>query len=341
MDLESQYERYDLSLAAIAEGAQDQFDPVDNADEFHIATFFPGVPIQGLMHYPPVVDFAQVSSVQRRLKKMIQRGSALEDLVAVALVLLRHMHAYDMSEESWAEYKSFVRQEDARFNAASQAAGRARSNRRPDRVASSMGCVPVRPRPDETEAEYAAVWVMRLSKKSDSAFYKTFNIFSGLVEDIAQFASARLNAPRLHYAVVRDLVVTLARPRFTEEVMAQTFAPIDRNAGYAHTASRSPTPESTRHRSRSRDRGQRMRGFSSARSRSRGRSAPRQQQRRSASRRHDDQGNPPQGQVEPSDQGVPVPAPAPVAAPAAVIAPLRDDPRVARLERKIEDLNFQ
>ncbi|KAH9184478.1 hypothetical protein AeNC1_013546, partial [Aphanomyces euteiches] len=99
--------------------------------------------------------------------------------------------------------------------------------------------------------EYAAVWVMRLSKKSDSAFYKTFNTFSGLVDDIAQFASARLNAPRLHYAVVRDLVVTLARPRFTEEVMAQTFAPIDRNAGYAHTASRSPTPESTRQRSRS------------------------------------------------------------------------------------------
>ncbi|CAK4435603.1 unnamed protein product, partial [Aphanomyces euteiches] len=191
-----------------------------------------------------------------------------------------------------------------------------------------MGCVPVRPRHDETEAEYTAVWVIRLSKKSDSAFYKTFNTFSGLVEDIAQFASARLNAPRLHYAVVRDLVMTLARPRFTEEVMAQTFAPIHRKAGYAHTASRSPTPESTRQWSRPRDRGQRMRGFSSARSRSRGRSAPRQQQRRSASRRQDDQGNPPQGQVEPSDQGVP----APVAAPAAVIA---------RLERKIEDLNFQ
>ncbi|KAH9181389.1 hypothetical protein AeNC1_016635, partial [Aphanomyces euteiches] len=287
--------------------------------------------MRGLMHYPPVVDFAQVSAVQRRLNKMLQRGSALEDLVAVALVLLRHMHAYDMSEQSWTEYKNFVRQEDARFNAASQVAGRARSTRRPDRVASSMGCVPVRPRPDETEAEYAAVWVMRLSNKSDSAFYKTFNTFSGLVEDIAQFASARLNAPRLHYAVVRDLVMTLARPRFTEEVMAQTFAPIDRNAGYAHTASRSPTPESTRHRSRSRDRGQRMREFSSARSRSRGRSAPRQQQRRSASRRHDDQGNPSQGQVEPSDQGMPAP----------VIAPLRDDPRVARLERKIEDLNFQ
>ncbi|CAK4935516.1 unnamed protein product, partial [Aphanomyces euteiches] len=95
MDLESQYERYDLSLAAVAEGAQDQFDPVDNADEFQIATFFPGVPMRGLMHYPPVVDFAQVSSVQRRLKKMLQRGSALEDRVAVALVLLRHMHAYD------------------------------------------------------------------------------------------------------------------------------------------------------------------------------------------------------------------------------------------------------
>ncbi|CAK4671694.1 unnamed protein product, partial [Aphanomyces euteiches] len=74
-----------------------------------------------------------------------------------------------------------------------------------------------------------------------------------------------------------------------------------------------------------------MRGLSSARIRSRGWSAPRQQQRRSASRRHDDQGNPPQGQVEPSEQGVP----------AAVTAPLRDDPRVARLERKIEDLNFQ
>ncbi|CAK4235894.1 unnamed protein product [Aphanomyces euteiches] len=107
------------------EGAQDQFDPVDNADEFEIAAFFPGVPIQGLMHYPPVVDFAQVSAVQQRLKKMLQRGSALEDLVAMALVLLRHMHAYDMSEQSWTEYKSFVRQEDARFNAASQAAGRA------------------------------------------------------------------------------------------------------------------------------------------------------------------------------------------------------------------------
>ncbi|CAK4178368.1 unnamed protein product, partial [Aphanomyces euteiches] len=158
MDLESQYERYDLSLAAVAEGAQDQFDPVDNADEFQIATFFPGVPMRGLMHYPPVVDFAQVSSVQRRLKKMLQRGSALEDRVAVALVLLRHMHALG----------------DA------------------------------------------------LSNKSDSAFYKTFNTLSGLVEDIAQFASARLNAPRLHYAVVRDLVMTLARPRFTEEVMAQT-----------------------------------------------------------------------------------------------------------------------
>ncbi|CAK4961530.1 unnamed protein product, partial [Aphanomyces euteiches] len=100
------------------EGAQDQFDPVDNADEFEIAAFFPGVPIQGLMHYPPVVDFAQVSAVQQRLKKMLQRGSALEDLVAMALVLLRHMHAYDMSEQSWTEYKSFVRQEDARFNAA-------------------------------------------------------------------------------------------------------------------------------------------------------------------------------------------------------------------------------
>ncbi|CAK4429377.1 unnamed protein product, partial [Aphanomyces euteiches] len=204
MDLESQYERYDLSLAAVAEGAQDQFDPVDNADEFQIATFFPGVPMRGLMHYPPVVDFAQVSSVQRRLKKMLQRGSALEDRVAVALVLLRHMHAYDMSEQSWTEYKNFVRQEDARFNAASQLAGRARSNRRPDRVASSMGLGDA------------------LSNKSDSAFYKTFNTLSGLVEDIAQFASARLNAPRLHYAVVRDLVMTLARPRFTEEVMAQT-----------------------------------------------------------------------------------------------------------------------
>ncbi|CAK4124988.1 unnamed protein product, partial [Aphanomyces euteiches] len=123
MDLESQYERYDLSLAAVAEGPQDQFDPVDYADEFHIATFFPGVPMRGLMHYPPVVDFAQVSAVQRRLKKVLQRGSALEDLVAVALVLLRHMHAYDVSEESWAEYKNFVRQEDARFNAASQVAG--------------------------------------------------------------------------------------------------------------------------------------------------------------------------------------------------------------------------
>ncbi|CAK4848074.1 unnamed protein product, partial [Aphanomyces euteiches] len=55
------------------EGAQDQFDPVDNADEFEIAAFFPGVPIQGLMHYPPVVDFAQVSAVQQRLKKMLQR----------------------------------------------------------------------------------------------------------------------------------------------------------------------------------------------------------------------------------------------------------------------------
>ncbi|CAK4174388.1 unnamed protein product, partial [Aphanomyces euteiches] len=125
------YERYGLGESVravrlvVAEGAQDQFDPVDNADEFEIAAFFPGVPIQGLMHYPPVVDFAQVSAVQQRLKKMLQRGSALEDLVAMALVLLRHMHAYDMSEQSWTEYKSFVRQEDARFNAASQAAGRA------------------------------------------------------------------------------------------------------------------------------------------------------------------------------------------------------------------------
>ncbi|KAH9181505.1 hypothetical protein AeNC1_016519, partial [Aphanomyces euteiches] len=244
------------------------------------------------MHYPPVVDFAQVSAVQRRLKKLLQRGSTLEDLVAMALVLLRHMHAYDMPEQSWTEYKSFVRQEDARFNAARwrPAWGACQSVHDPTRRRLSM--------------------LLRLSKKSDSAFYKTFNTFSGLVEDIAQFASAWLNAPRLHYAVVRDLVVALARPRFTEEVMAQTFVPIDRNAGYAHT---------------------RMRGLSSARIRSRGWSAPRQQQRRSASRRHDDQGNPPQGQVEPSEQGVP----------AAVTAPLRDDPRVARLERKIEDLNFQ
>ncbi|CAK4727616.1 unnamed protein product [Aphanomyces euteiches] len=219
------------------EGAQDQFDPVDNADEFEIAAFFPGVPIQGLMHYPPVVDFAQVSAVQQRLKKMLQRGSALEDLVAMALVLLRHMHAYDMSEQSWTEYKSFVRQEDARFNAARwrPAWGACQSVHDPTRRRLSM--------------------LQRLSKKSDSAFYKTFNTFSRLVEDIAQFASACLNAPRLHYDVVRDLVMGLARPRFTEEVMAQTFVPIDRNAGYAHTASRSPTPESTRHRSRSRDRG--------------------------------------------------------------------------------------
>ncbi|CAK4292750.1 unnamed protein product [Aphanomyces euteiches] len=104
MDLESQYERYDLSLPRVRK---------TNLTRWTTPTSSRSQP-----------SF-QVSAVQQRLKKMLQRGSALEDLVAMALVLLRHMHAYDMSEQSWTEYKSFVRQEDARFNAASQAAGRA------------------------------------------------------------------------------------------------------------------------------------------------------------------------------------------------------------------------
>ncbi|CAK4093360.1 unnamed protein product [Aphanomyces euteiches] len=69
-----------------------------------------------------------------------------------------------------------------------------------------MGCVPVYPLTDETANEYAAVWVLKLNKKTTAALRALFDNYGALVEELANFAPARQSGPRLHYSVVVNLV---------------------------------------------------------------------------------------------------------------------------------------
>ncbi|KAG9415181.1 hypothetical protein AC1031_008618 [Aphanomyces cochlioides] len=160
------YPRYDTTMARLARDDCEVFNHEDNREDHVRAEFFASFLVDGICKYPPPVSYREYSALSKRLRRLIQNRAALVESTNVALALIKAMKAYPMSSQKWSEYKEFVRREGTRANAArAQEAARLGVNT-PRPVHLHMGCVPVFPLTDETANEYAAVWVLKLHKKT-------------------------------------------------------------------------------------------------------------------------------------------------------------------------------
>ncbi|CAK4596961.1 unnamed protein product, partial [Aphanomyces euteiches] len=184
---DDQYPRYDTTMARLARDEREVFNHEDNREDHIRAEIFASFPVGGICKYPPPVSYREYSAFSKRLRRLIQNRAALVGTTNVALALIKAMKAYPMSSQKWRE-------------------GGAPGLNILRPVRSHMGCVPVYPLTDETANEYAAVWVLKLNKKTTAALRALFDNYGALVEELANFAPARQSGPRLHYSVVVNLV---------------------------------------------------------------------------------------------------------------------------------------
>ncbi|KAH9148765.1 hypothetical protein AeRB84_007994 [Aphanomyces euteiches] len=157
------FRRYDLNLAQVAASVEDLFDYDRNRREYEQAKFFLPVPLQGILHYPTGVSYSKAQGLSHRLRDALKGDATFVQLSAIALNVMLGLKAIVMSNDRWTEYKNFIRHQDAKLE-----------ERTGQPTRSPAGHVPVLPMRGETANEYAAVWVMRLRKKSESAFHKIF-----------------------------------------------------------------------------------------------------------------------------------------------------------------------